>query len=68
MLQTHEYDFIRVRIKGSLFSGNFNTQYQDTIREKARLGWRLIQCFAPSTGPYGTASYLDLIFEKTITT
>ena len=38
--------------------------YKKIINEHAREGWRLVQIFSPGTGPYGSASYFEIIFEK----
>ncbi|MCP5519172.1 MAG: DUF4177 domain-containing protein [Verrucomicrobiales bacterium] len=39
-------------------------EYPRVVEEHARDGWRLVQVFAPGVGPYGKATYLELIFER----
>ena len=57
-----EYKFIRVRT--GFWNGPPKEDYHAIIEEHARLGWRLVQIFAPPLGSYGTAKFYELIFEK----
>lgn len=66
MTQRFEYEFVRL---GEGWFGVRKTgreQYQETIRQYARQGWRLVQIFAPSIGAYGSSLYYELIFERPI--
>ena len=38
--------------------------YHKLVEDHAKLGWRLVQIFAPGTGAYGVARYFELIFER----
>ena len=64
MSAKYTYKFVRTNIGGNGFTGNFSTEYQQIIDEHARDGWRFVQAFSPSVGIYGSASKVDLIFEK----
>jgi len=57
-----EYKF--VRLKPSFVTGQPEGDYKEIIHEHAREGWRLVQIFTPSTGGFGKAEYLEIIFEK----
>ena len=61
---SYEYDFVRLKLRGGAFSGKFDQDYQEIIKERARVGWRFVQCFAPAIVGYGASSYVDLIFER----
>ena len=58
-------EYIFVKLEPGFFSGNPKGDYKEIIKEHAREGWRLVQIFAPGTGPAGIASYFEIIFEKT---
>ena len=57
-----EYKFVKLEL--GFFSDKPKGDYHDIINEHAREGWRLVQIFAPGTGPAGKASYFEIIFEK----
>jgi len=56
------YKFVRPEFS-SWFSKE-PKEYHKIIEEHGREGWRLVQVFAPGTGPSGIVSYFELIFEK----
>ena len=57
------YEFVKLDL--SFFKGKPKKgDYKTIINEHAREGWRLVQIFAPGTGPYGSSSYFEIIFEK----
>lgn len=64
MAKRYEYKYVRVKLKGGAFTGNFNESYQDQINTLAIDGWRFVQAFAPAVRGYGASSYADLIFER----
>jgi hypothetical protein len=58
-----------VRLKASLFWSSLKKpeeEYQQTVHDHAREGWRLVQIFAPGTGAYGSASYYELVLERPV--
>ena len=57
-----EYKFVKLEL--GFWSGKPKENYREIINEHAREGWRLVQIFAPGTGPFGFASYFEIIFEK----
>ena len=58
----YEYKFVRIQL--SFFFRKAKEDYHWLIEEHAKQGWRLVQIFAPPTSGYGTASYFELIFER----
>ncbi len=66
MKKNYEYKFVSVKIKGGFFSGKVSEDYRQHILQHARDGWRFVQAFAPSVGPYGVTGAADLIFEREI--
>ncbi|MCB9767617.1 MAG: DUF4177 domain-containing protein [Candidatus Omnitrophica bacterium] len=66
MRQKFEYKFVRLG-EGWMGARKSATQeYQRTIEEHARQGWRLVQIFAPGLGVYGSAKFYELIFEREV--
>ena len=67
-LKHYEYDFVRLGegATSAVFGvgGDAQKTYHDVIREHARVGWRLVQVFAPGTAGFGAAKYFELIFER----
>ncbi len=64
--QNYEYKFVRLG-EGTLgVKRTAKEQYQETIHQHARDGWRLVQIFSPSTGIYGASQFFELIFEKVV--
>ncbi len=66
MKQKYEYRFERLgegRLSG-VATAKSQREYRRVVREHARDGWRLVQVFAPSFGPFGNAKYVELIFER----
>ena len=61
----YESKFVRIGL--SFFFNKAQEDYHWLIEEHARQGWRLVQIFAPATSPNGTASYFELIFERSRT-
>jgi hypothetical protein len=70
MNETYEYKFVRLEQDKSWFTGatlpsdSACQSYQDVVHEHARLGWRLVQIFAPGLSVYGMAAYIELIFVR----
>ncbi len=64
MTGRYEYKFVRLGegIMGVRKSAREN--YQQVIHEHARDGWRLVQIFSPPIGPYGSAKYFEIVFER----
>ncbi len=66
----YEYEFVRLGETGtSAFFGPGSAarkDYQESIREHARDGWRLVQIFAPGVAAFGAAKYYELIFEREV--
>jgi len=61
-MKKYTYEF--KKIKPKLFTRKPEENYEKIIKEKAREGWKLVQIFAPGTGPNGTVGHYELIFEK----
>lgn len=62
--QKYEYKFVRLG-EGMLgVKRSAREDYQETVHQHAREGWRLVQIFSPSTGVYGASQYFELIFER----
>jgi hypothetical protein len=57
----YEYRFVRPKLS---FFQKEPKGYHEIIEEHGKEGWRLVQVFAPGTGPSGLASYFELIFER----
>jgi hypothetical protein len=56
--EKYRYEFVRLE-------GRRREEYQETIRQYAGEGWRLVQVLAPGAGGlWGSASYVELIFER----
>ena len=66
MEDKYEYKFVRVRLEGGTWTGQFAKEYQHEITENAVSGWRFVQCFAPAVKGYGASQFVDLIFEKRV--
>ena len=66
MSQKHEYKFVRLGEGWMEAKKEAKQEYQNTVHEHARDGWRLVQVFAPSFGAYGASKYVELIFEKPV--
>ena len=66
MAKRYEYKYVRVKLKGGKFTGDFNESYQDQINTLAIDGWRFDQASAPAVRGYGASSYADLIFEREV--
>jgi len=64
MAAQYEYKFIRFKLKGGGFTGNYSMDYQHEIVNHARDGWRFVQAFSPAVVGYGASKYVDLIFER----
>ena len=62
----YEYKFVRLGEGWFGVKKWARKEYPDVIHEYAREGWRFIQIFAPGTGNYGAAKYIELIFEREI--
>ena len=59
-----EYKFVRLG-EGYLAARKEGTEgYQEEVHKHAAEGWRLVQIYAPSTGIYGAAKYVELVFER----
>ena len=67
MHQKFEYKFIRMGEGWLGLKKAVLNQYQEVIRQETREGWRLVQLFAPGTGVYGMAGFLELVFEREVT-
>lgn len=67
MNSKYEYNFVRLR-KHWLFgvTREMLSQYQEQIHQHARESWRLVQIFSPPLGFYGTAMFLELVFEREV--
>ncbi|MCG3197630.1 MAG: DUF4177 domain-containing protein [Candidatus Omnitrophica bacterium] len=66
MASRYEYKFVRL---GEGYVGVRKAaleNYQSTVHEHARDGWRLVQIFAPGIAVYGAAKFFELIFEREI--
>ena len=66
MNQKYEYKFVRIGEGWFSVKSRALGEYQQIIQDHARDGWRLVQVFAPGTGGYGTAKYIEVILEREI--
>jgi len=66
MTRRYEYKFVRLGEGWLGVRSEARQTYQDAVQEHARDGWRLVQIFAPGTGPYGVAKYFELVLEREI--
>ncbi len=58
MSQEYEYRFVRLEKRAM-------KNYEQTVRELARDGWRLVQIFAPGAGGLWAApDYIEIILER----
>lgn len=64
MRQQYEYEFERVKILKGFILTRFTDAYKPVIERRAQEGWRLVQIFAPSVGPYGSTPFAELVFER----
>ena len=64
MHQKYEYKFIRLGEGWLSVKHGTLGKYQQVIQDHARDGWRLVQVFAPGTGGYGAAKYIEIILER----
>ena len=64
MAQKYEYKFVRLGEGMMGVKKSARQEYQQTIHEHAREGWRLVQIFAPAIAGYGSAKYYEIIFER----
>ena len=62
----YEYKFIRIEITKWGFESKPKNEYHEIVNENAREGWRLHQIFSPNIRGYGTAAFIELIFEREI--
>ncbi len=60
----YEYKFVRIELKAGWRGTKPKQDYQQIVHQHASEGWRLVTIFAPGLSGYGTASYIELIFEK----
>ncbi|NGZ77336.1 DUF4177 domain-containing protein [Saccharibacillus alkalitolerans] len=60
----YEYDIVRIEM-GAL-KGKPKEDHHAIIHAHAREGWRLVQLFAPPSVGYGTATFMELYFEREI--
>jgi hypothetical protein len=63
---TRRYEYKFVRLGEGLLGVRRHARktYQDVVHQHAREGWRLVQIFAPGTGPSGAAKYFELVLER----
>lgn len=66
MTRRYEYKFVRLGEGWVRVRSEARKTYQDVVHQHAREGWRLVQIFAPGTGPYGVAKYFELVLEREI--
>jgi hypothetical protein len=66
MKQRFEYKFIRMGEGWIGVNRKAMKEYQQVVDQYARDGWRLVQIFAPGTGGYGMAKYVELILERPV--
>lgn len=59
----YQYKFVKIDLKG-IVQSKPEEDYHEIIHEHARGGWKLFQIFAPNTYGFGTAAFLELIFER----
>ena len=64
--QQYEYEFVRLGEGWLGVKRSAGEEYQETIHQYARQGWRLVQVFSPGTGAHGIAKYFELIFERPV--
>lgn len=61
----YTYKTVRVELGGFL-TRKPKQDCQQIIDDHAKLGWRLVQIFAPAIHGYGSATYYDIIFEMEV--
>ncbi|MDU9693599.1 DUF4177 domain-containing protein [Priestia aryabhattai] len=62
-----EYKFEEIKVKGMQgLKGTPEKDYKEIIKEQAKEGWELVQIFAPPTGFYGSAPYIEIIFSRDV--
>jgi hypothetical protein len=64
--QKHEYKFVRLGEGWLTVGKEAKETYQETIRQHAVDGWRLVQIFAPGIGGGGTPNYYEIILEREV--
>ena len=60
----YEYKFVRVEFKPGLRTDTPKEDYHKIVQDHAKEGWRLFQVFAPAMSGTGSASFIELIFER----
>lgn len=65
-VRMYEYKFVKIELKQGVMNSKPSEDYKEVIEEHAKEGWRLVQIFAPSTYGFGTATYFEMIFEKSV--
>ena len=62
-----EYKFEKIELSGVKgVNSKPSSDYQEVIHAHAKEGWELVQIFAPGTGSYGSASYIEIIFVRDV--
>jgi len=60
----YEYDIVQIEM--GAFKGKPKQDHHEIIHAHAQEGWRLVQLFAPPAMGYGTATFMELYFEREI--
>lgn len=61
-----EYTFEKISLKGIPGLKQKSEDYHEIIHRYAKEGWELVQIFSPPTSLYGGASFMELIFSRSI--
>jgi hypothetical protein len=59
-----DYKIVKIEVKNKLMKRVPEKDYHEIIIEYGRLGYRLVHMFAPSMYAYGTADFIELVFER----
>ena len=60
----YEYDIVQIDMNG--WKGKPKLDHHEIVHAHAREGWRLVQLFSPAAAGYGTATFMELYFEREI--
>jgi hypothetical protein len=65
-MKEYEYKFIKVGAAIGFLRPSIEMKYRPTIEEHAKMGWRLVQIFTPTSILGGGPAFYEIILEREI--